>query len=162
MKIAQEDLPLAENIHYLGAKAYAELPAYMSGWAVGLLPFAINESTRFISPTKTPEYLAAGLPVVSTPIRDVVRPYGQQDLINIASTAEEFVTAIRSEVARCQTDGVWRARVDGFLAQNSWDQTWKKMYSAIESCVQSTERRQKTSGIDRRLRFSTTGNEQAI
>jgi UDP-galactopyranose mutase len=65
----------------------------MAGWDVALMPFAINESTRFISPTKTPEYLAAGKPVVSTAIRDVVRPYGEKNLVYIASTAEEFVAA---------------------------------------------------------------------
>ena len=75
------------------AKSYDELPHYVSGWDVALIPFAINESTRFISPTKTPEYLAAGVPVVSTPIRDVVNPYGDKGIVKIASTAEEFVAA---------------------------------------------------------------------
>ena len=60
------------------------------------MPFALNESTRFISPTKTPEYLAAGCPVVSTPIRDVVRTYGEHGLVRIAATADEFVAAIEA------------------------------------------------------------------
>ena len=72
-KIAPEDLPKAPNLHWLGQKSYDELPAYLSGWDVALMPFALNEATRFISPTKTPEYLAAGRPVVSTPVRDVER-----------------------------------------------------------------------------------------
>ncbi|PII37657.1 hypothetical protein T190_31115 [Sinorhizobium meliloti CCBAU 01290] len=67
-KISPDDLPKAPNIHYLGQKSYTELPAYLSGWDVALMPFAINEATKFISPTKTPEYLAAGRPVVSTAI----------------------------------------------------------------------------------------------
>jgi glycosyltransferase involved in cell wall biosynthesis len=67
-KIAPEDLPHRPNIHYLGPKTYAELPSYLSGWDVALMPFAMNESTQFISPTKTPEYLAGGKPVVSTPV----------------------------------------------------------------------------------------------
>ncbi|TFZ33909.1 glycosyltransferase family 1 protein, partial [Pseudomonas syringae] len=75
-KISRDDLPRAPNIHYLGQKRYTELPAYLSGWDVALMPFALNEATKFISPTKTPEYLAAGRPVVSTPITDVVRLYG--------------------------------------------------------------------------------------
>src|SRR5207253_1746879 len=73
VKISEDDLPHRQNIHYLGAKTYAELPAYLSGWDVALMPFAMNESTELISPTKTPEYLAGGKPVVSTPIKDVVR-----------------------------------------------------------------------------------------
>ena len=81
VKIDEESLPRAANIHYLGSKSYAELPRYASGWDVALLPFARNESTEFISPTKTPEYLAAGLPVVSTSIRDVVRPYQELGLV---------------------------------------------------------------------------------
>lgn len=93
VKIAPEDLPRRSNIHYLGGKKYEELPAYLSGWDIALMPFAMNESTKFISPTKTPEYLAAGKPVISTPIRDVVRPYGEQNLVSIARTAEEFVAA---------------------------------------------------------------------
>ena len=87
VKIATEDLPKRPNIHYLGGKTYAQLPAYLSGWDVALMPFAMNESTQFISPTKTPEYLAGGKPVVSTPIRDVVRHYGQLEGVKIASTA---------------------------------------------------------------------------
>ena len=76
VKIDPAELPQRDNIHYLGGKTYDELPQYLSGWDVAIMPFALNESTRFISPTKTPEYLAGGCPVVSTPITDVVRTYG--------------------------------------------------------------------------------------
>ena len=87
VKIADEDLPKRPNIHYLGGKTYDELPAYLSGWDVALMPFAMNESTQFISPTKTPEYLAGGKPVVSTPIKDVVRHYGDLEGVKIAVDA---------------------------------------------------------------------------
>src|SRR3569623_1192122 len=93
VKIAPEDLPKRPNIHYLGGKTYDQLPGYLSGWDVALMPFAMNESTQFISPTKTPEYLAGGRPVVSTPIKDVVRHYGHLEGVKIASNPEEFVTA---------------------------------------------------------------------
>ena len=96
VKIEPATLPRRPNIHYLGAKSYQELPAYLSGWDVALLPFARNESTRFISPTKTPEYLAAGRPVVSTSIRDVVRPYGQQGMVRIADSVAEFIAAVEA------------------------------------------------------------------
>ena len=130
VKIAEEDLPRRSNIHYLGGKKYDELPAYLSGWNIALMPFALNESTRFISPTKTPEYLAAGLPVISTPIRDVVRPYGEQNLVEIASTAEEFVTAAEKILERGNSDD-WQARVDEFLARISWDKTQAQMADLI-------------------------------
>ncbi|HEY9697436.1 MAG TPA: glycosyltransferase family 1 protein [Trichocoleus sp.] len=140
VKIDPATLPNRPNIHYLGGKSYQELPHYVSGWDAALLPFARNESTRFISPTKTPEYLAAGKPVVSTSIRDVVRPYGEQQLVQIADTADSFVTAI--EVAMQQADAAWLDRVDLFLSQNSWDLTWAKMNDLIEMTI---ARKQKAS-----------------
>src|SRR4051794_15740426 len=93
VKIDPASLPAAPNIHYLGGKKYDELPRYIASWDVALLPFARNESTRYISPTKTPEYMAAGKPVVSTSIRDVVRPYGELGLVRIADRVDEFVAA---------------------------------------------------------------------
>lgn len=126
VKIDPATLPQHQNIHYLGGKAYKELPTYLSGWDVAILPFAINESTRFISPTKTPEYLAAGKPVVSTPIRDVVRPYGEANLVHIAQTAKEFVEATELALAQAN-DEKWKTEVDIFLMDMSWDQTWRQM-----------------------------------
>jgi UDP-galactopyranose mutase len=128
-KIAPEDLPQRPNIHYLGGKAYAELPRYLAGWDVALMPFARNEATRFISPTKTPEYLAAGRPVVSTSITDVVRPYGEQGLVRIADTAPEFVAAVEAVLAHDRA--AWLHQVDAFLAQMSWDRTWSEMRSLV-------------------------------
>jgi glycosyltransferase involved in cell wall biosynthesis len=132
VKITDADLPTRENIHYLGAKKYGELPGYFSGWDVGMLPFALNDSTRFISPTKTPEYLAAGLPVVSTPITDVVRPYGEMGLVEIVETPEAFVSATERLLARDRSQEDSRlSKVDGFLSQSSWDQTFNKMRKLI-------------------------------
>lgn len=139
VKIDQETLPKEPNIYYLGAKSYKELPAYMAGWDAAMLPFAHNESTRFISPTKTPEYLAAGKPVVSTSITDVVRPYGVQKLVRIADTAEEFVKSIELALTEDANDARWKARVDAMLAQNSWDLTYKKMRDLIESRIVTKE-----------------------
>jgi glycosyltransferase involved in cell wall biosynthesis len=121
VKIDPAQLPQAPNLHWLGSKTYAELPSYLAGWDIGLMPFAINESTRFISPTKTPEFLAAGLPVVSTAIRDVVQPYGAAGLVEIADTATEFASAIEMLLAREPQE--WLDRVDAQLAQGSWDST---------------------------------------
>jgi glycosyltransferase involved in cell wall biosynthesis len=133
VKISDEDLPRRANIHYLGGKNYQELPAYLAGWDVATMPFAMNESTRFISPTKTPEYLAAGKFVISTPIRDVVRPYGEQNLVEIAATAEEFVRAGDKLLAAEKT--AWLEQVDQFLAQISWDKTFAEMARLIAESI---------------------------
>lgn len=125
VKIDPALLPKGDNVHYVGMKAYKELPTYFGNWDAAILPFALNNSTRYISPTKTPEYLAAGLPVVSTPIRDVVRTYGSQDFVQIASTADAFERAIEQALAK-QHPGGWSA-IDAFLAENSWDHTWSEM-----------------------------------
>lgn len=134
VKISEQDLPRRSNIHYLGGKDYKDLPAYLSGWDIAMMPFAINESTRFISPTKTPEYLAAGLPVISTPIRDVVRPYGEQNLVEIAATAEEFVAAGDKLLERGNLND-WQKKADEFLSQISWDKTWAQMKRLIEEAT---------------------------
>lgn len=130
VKIDPAELPRAPNIHYLGGKAYDELPAYLAGWDVAFMPFALNEATRFISPTKTPEYLAAGKPVVATPVPDVVRGYGGGDgPVRIAATPEACVAAI--EAALAQERGPWLARVDALLAGMSWDATWARMKELV-------------------------------
>jgi glycosyltransferase involved in cell wall biosynthesis len=129
VKIDPADLPRLPNLHWLGSKPYAELPEYIAGWDVGLMPFAICEATRYISPTKTPEFLAAGVPVVSTPITDVVRPYGENGLVAIARTAEEVVA--QAEALMSADRAAWLARVDAHLANMSWDRTWAAMAGLI-------------------------------
>ena len=133
VKISESDLPRRANIHYLGGKTYQELPAYLAGWDVALMPFALNESTKYISPTKTPEYLAAGKPVVSTAIRDVVRPYGDLGLVHIAETAQEFVAACERALQENANDRLMQA--DEFLSQNSWDKTWSQMADLIDEAI---------------------------
>ena len=133
VKIDERDLPHRDNIHYLGGKNYNDLPAYIGGWDVAMMPFALNDSTRFISPTKTPEYLAAGRPVVSTPIRDVVRPYGDMGLVLIASTPEEFVCAI--ETAMNDDIDARRANAREFLSTMSWDKTQSEMERLIDEVL---------------------------
>ena len=131
VKIDPATLPHYENVHYLGGKKYDELPAYIAGWDIATIPFAMNESTKFISPTKTPEYLAAGKPVISSPIRDVVSPYGDNDLVHIVSDAQEFIVAAEKELAK-KRKTAWLKNVDEFLAFNSWDRTWGNMVKNIE------------------------------
>lgn len=137
VKIDPASLPNYDNLHYLGGKKYDELPSYIAGWDIATIPFAMNESTKFISPTKTPEYLAAGKPVISTPIRDVVRPYGDNKLVHIVNNAQEFVAAAEKELAKKRRH-TWLKKVDEFLMGNSWDRTWSKMVRHIESALTTT------------------------
>ena len=140
VKIDQADLPRRANIHYLGGKTYAELPLYAAGWDVALMPFAINESTRFISPTKTPEYLAAGLPVVSTPIVDVARHYGELEGVQIAAGVEGFVVACERALAlRAGPPAAWRDAVDAALAELSWDNVADRMKALIDEAVAQSD-----------------------
>lgn len=139
VKIEPASLPRRANLHWLGMKDYRDLPQYFAGWDVALLPFALNDATRYISPTKTPEYLAAGLPVVSTPIRDVVRPYGDLGLARIASNAEEFIAAADQSMKH-GFSMKWRERADRFLRTLSWDETWSSMSRLVDEAVEITRR----------------------
>jgi UDP-galactopyranose mutase len=145
-KISPDSLPRRDNIHWLGMKEYTDLPKYFAGWNVGIMPFALNDATRFISPTKTPEYLSAGLPVVSTAIRDVVRPYGDLGLARIAHSAEEFVTA--AEEAMASDMGLkWRERADEFLKSLSWDSVWGGMNHLIAQVLDSEKRKPASTAV---------------
>ena len=134
-KIRPADLPQADNIHYLGQKSYEDLPRYLAGWDVALMPFAINEATRFISPTKTPEYLAAGRPVVSTPIADVVSRYGDSGVVRIAGNASAFVRAIEAALVDGADRAAFIGRVKAVLAGSSWDNTCADMLAEVEKCA---------------------------
>jgi glycosyltransferase involved in cell wall biosynthesis len=129
VKIDAASLPRAANLHWLGPKGYAELPAYLGNWNAGWMPFALNEATRFISPTKTPEFLAAGLRVTSTAVTDVVRGYGEGGLVAIADPAD---MAERLRASLAPPDAGWQARVDAHLAASSWDLTWAAMAAHLD------------------------------
>jgi UDP-galactopyranose mutase len=129
-KIDDRDLPTVDNIHFLGPKEYKELPAYLAGWDIAMMPFALNEATKYISPTKTPEYLAAGKPVISTSITDVVNTYGKQGLVEIADTVPEFEEAIEKLLAITNKNS-WLEKVDNYLADISWDKTWSAMFGLM-------------------------------
>ena len=136
VKISPEDLPQADNIHWLGGKDYARLPDYAVHWDIALMPFARNASTRFISPTKTPEYMASGLPVVSTPIRDVVSSYGGLGSIRIAEQPADFIAQCEAllaadDAARAQ----WREEAADCLIDKSWDGMATRITREIEDTL---------------------------
>ena len=135
VKIDPAELPQRANIHYVGNKKYEELPHYLGGWDVALMPFAINESTTFISPTKTPEYLAGGRPVVSTPVKDVIRHYGDLDAVFIADGADAFVQGCERALALSHGDDEWLKDVDAKLANLSWDTTYARMVGLLRESL---------------------------
>ncbi|OFZ30446.1 MAG: hypothetical protein A2622_08565 [Bdellovibrionales bacterium RIFCSPHIGHO2_01_FULL_40_29] len=130
VKANPETLPQADNIHYLGQKSYRELPNYIAHWDCAMIPFVLNDSTQYINPTKTLEFLAAGKPVVSTAIMDVIYPYGENNLVHVAESATQFIDYI--ELALLERRNIkWQLQVDSLLAEVSWDNTWQKM-TALE------------------------------
>ena len=156
VKIDTAELPVRANIHYLGGKKYEELPAYLGGWDVALMPFAINDSTKFISPTKTPEYLAGGRPVVSTPITDVIRHYGDLDGVFIAGRPEDFVAACEQALALSR-EGEWLSQVDLKLANLSWDITFARMSGLIAETIEAESLQPVTATATRRYDYLVVG-----
>jgi glycosyltransferase involved in cell wall biosynthesis len=130
VKIPNSSLPRRPNIHYLGQKQYEELPRYLANWDAAFMPFALNDATRFISPTKTLEYLAGGKPVVSTAIRDVVTPYGEQGLVYIADAAR-FPAAADKALSEDFPEGA----VDTVLEGTSWEATWQRMSAVMDEAL---------------------------
>jgi protoporphyrinogen oxidase/glycosyltransferase involved in cell wall biosynthesis len=138
VKIDPERLPRRANIHYLGQQPYSALPDLLAGWDVCLMPFAINEATRFISPTKVLEYMAAQLPIVSTPIADVANPYGH--VVAIASGAREFTAACEAALAQTpEQRSHMTAAMKAVVAATSWDYTARHMHELLESTPARSE-----------------------
>jgi glycosyltransferase involved in cell wall biosynthesis len=118
-KVEAADLPADDNIHWLGQQPYGALPSIVKAFDVCLMPFALNEATRYINPTKTLEYMAAGKPVVSTPVPDVLRNFGE--VVRIGATRRDFIAAVAGALADADPQriaaGMERAR------QATWDAT---------------------------------------
>lgn len=126
VKIDPASLPRAANIHYLGQRPYQKLPEYFSGWDLCLMPFAINAATRFISPTKVLEYMAADRPIVSTPITDVAEPYG--DIVYLGDGPASFVAACECALAASEDERAGRrAHAHNVLQRTSWNETVRRM-----------------------------------
>ena len=126
-KIGEEDLPREKNIHYLGMKSYDNLPAYLKAFDIAMMPFALNDATKFISPTKTLEYMAAGRPIISTAIKDVQRDYSH--CLEIINSADEFSRAIDQLLKN--NNSTMANNYEEILAKTSWDNTAKKMQQLI-------------------------------
>jgi glycosyltransferase involved in cell wall biosynthesis len=127
------DLSILEgvkNIHIIGHRPYADLPLYLKGFDIALLPFVQNELTRNANPLKLREYLAAGLPVVATPLPEVVR---FDEKVSLAVTAEEYIQRIE-EILKHGLAGPLRRRSDA-VANESWDHKVAEIDHLVESVL---------------------------
>lgn len=127
-------LPKAENIHFLGERSYQELPSYISGWNAALMLVSTEKASQTHIPTRTPEYLAAFKPIVSTPVPDIFSPYEEMGLVNTASNVFEFETAIE-EALSYDKRKEWKKTIDDFLKTHSWDVTWQQMRHLIKTHI---------------------------
>ncbi|HEX5342258.1 MAG TPA: NAD(P)-binding protein [Duganella sp.] len=132
VKIDPATLPQRQNIHYLGQQPYEALPHFLAGWDVCLLPFAINDATRFISPTKVLEYMAAELPIVSTAIKDVEQPYSS--VVAIGHNHDEFIAACAAALAQTEAQrSAMAEKMRAVVEQTSWQATADAMHKLIDS-----------------------------
>jgi UDP-galactopyranose mutase len=146
-RAGRERMTARANVHWLGERPYADLPAYIAGWDAAMLPFARNDLTRFLSPPQIPEYLAAGRPVVSTGLPDVVHPYGASGLVRIAETADDFATAVDGACRGRSAE--WLATVDRYLKALSWQSSWAGIEHLINAVI---EQRSAPAPVERRVR----------
>jgi UDP-galactopyranose mutase len=134
-RIDPETLPRRANLHYLGRRGYAELPDYLRGWDVALVPFSMNAATRFISPSKIPGYLAAGRPVVTTPIAEVARTYGGLAGVWVADSTAAFIAACDGALAQSRDPARWQAQADRLLAEASWDRIFAQVQAVVAQAI---------------------------
>jgi hypothetical protein len=137
----------------MGQRTYPELPQFLAGWDLCLLPFALNESTKFISPTKVLEYMAAELPSVSTPITDVKVPYG--DVVAIAEGPQEYIAACDRMLALSEQEKAELAgRVRAIVARTSWDNTAAQMHHLIQTTVPGNKWERLTTAMEEPIEAS--------
>ncbi|MCE4553117.1 glycosyltransferase [Roseateles cellulosilyticus] len=139
VKIDPASLPRRDNIHWLGMQSYEGLPHLLQGWDVALMPFARNESTRFISPTKTLEYMAGGKPVVSTPINDVVSLYGHA--VEVADGPAAFVRACETLLSESQLQRLHRTKLMAdAVARHAWDRSADIVHMKLTKALRDADR----------------------
>ncbi len=139
LKVDSAVLPRRKNIHWLGARAYGQLPAYCKGFKVCLMPFALNEATEFINPTKALEYMATGRPVVSSPVEDVVKNFGA--VVKIGRNRDEFISLCAEAIEKPDAKAI-RSGLD-MAAENSWE----SIVARLEEHIQTAILRKRTAGV---------------
>jgi glycosyltransferase involved in cell wall biosynthesis len=131
VKVDPNLLPNFPNLHWLGQRDYSVLPNYCRAFDICMMPFALNAATEYINPTKALEYLATGRPVISTPVKDIVRQY--QGLVEIVKNAEEFVAAIDRDLRNAPEERIARGLEKA--RESSWERTVKSMQSLIDQAI---------------------------
>lgn len=132
-KIGEDELPRRANIHYLGMKDYKELPGYIKAFDIAMMPFALNDATKYISPTKTLEYMAAHRPIASTAIKDVVRDYAH--CVSIVHSTHDFDRVIEEAIDGIP-DPLMSYEYDIILEKTSWDATVASMQQQLKAIAQ--------------------------
>jgi glycosyltransferase involved in cell wall biosynthesis len=132
-KIDVRDLPRRNNLHWIGGRQYADLPSYAKAFDVCMMPFAMNEATRFINPTKALEYMATGRPIVSTPVEDVVAQFN--NVITIADEAAAFAEACERAAAQPEMGRIEQGLA--LAAQSSWDSIVARLEQRIAEALRS-------------------------
>jgi glycosyltransferase involved in cell wall biosynthesis len=140
-KVDPAHFPQRANLHWLGGRDYGQLPAYVKSFDVCLMPFAINEATEFINPTKALEYMATGTPIVSTAIRDVVLQFS--DVVDVAGSHAEFIAACERAVAAPREQVITKGQL--LARRNSWESIVKRMQGHIADVLQKQERLEATA-----------------
>jgi glycosyltransferase involved in cell wall biosynthesis len=130
-KVDEKALPRPHNVHWLGGRDYATLPAYCKGFDVCLMPFALNEATEYINPTKALEYMATGRTIVSSAVSDVVRNFGS--VVKIANSHAEFISLCEAALKNPEAEVIERGIE--MAAENSWESIIEKMESHIADAL---------------------------
>jgi glycosyltransferase involved in cell wall biosynthesis len=126
-KVDPNELPQRPNLHWLGGRDYSQLPAYTKRFDVALMPFALNEATEYINPTKALEYMATATPILSTPVPDVVSNFAS--VVKISASSDEFIQFAHEQVA--QVDQVAVERGLKMASENTWEAIVGKMEGHI-------------------------------
>jgi glycosyltransferase involved in cell wall biosynthesis len=137
LKVDESELPRRANLHWLGQRSYADLPAFCKGFDVCLMPFALNESTEFINPTKALEYMATGRPVISTAVADVVRNFGS--VVKIASNADEFISLCRQAAEQPDSEAI-EAGIK-LASENSWESIVAELEGHLQAALRKPTKR---------------------
>lgn len=146
MEGCEAALPEGDNIHYLGAKSYEDLPHYLCGWDLALVPLKEDSQTRRILPAKVPEYLAAGVRVIASPLEEIVNNYGRKGLVQVVSGAEVFVAVAQSLLEDSGKEKAsWLRQVDAELSGNSWDKVFQQMQEQLLLALQQKRPARKKS-----------------
>ena len=131
VNMPESKLPKRSNVHYLGMKPYHLLPGYLKGIDIAMIPFDIKGAHKLSGPTETLEYMAAGKPIISTPIWDVVRDY--RNHINIVNNVDEFCAARDAIIKQLESQVYNHEKYNDILHTSSWEDTVKRMEKLIQA-----------------------------